>query len=85
MQKNIFFKVKGMGQTIYTSMKNGTIEIVYQAIPIDCDGYPMIADNSPFREALELYITKKDTRYYLIQVRLEGMFIVLLVKIMPLL
>ena len=28
MQKNIFFKVKGMGKTIYTSMKNGTIEIV---------------------------------------------------------
>ena len=47
------------GQAIYTSMKNGTIEIAYQAIPVDCDGYPMIADNSSFREALELYITKK--------------------------
>ena len=50
---------KLQGQVIYTSMKNGTIEIVYQAIPVDCDGYPMIADNSSFREALELYITKK--------------------------
>ena len=50
---------KLQGQAIYTSMKNGTIEIVYQAIPVDCDGYPMIADNSSFREALELYITKK--------------------------
>lgn len=50
---------KLQGQAIYTSMKNGTIEIAYQAIPVDCDGYPMIADNSSFREALELYITKK--------------------------
>lgn len=50
---------KLQGQDIYTSMKNGTIEIVYQAIPVDCDGYPMILDNSSFREALELYITKK--------------------------
>ena len=50
---------KLQGQVIYTSMKNGTIEIAYQAIPVDCDGYPMIADNSSFREALELYITKK--------------------------
>ena len=50
---------KLQGQVIYTSMKNGTIEIAYQAIPVDCDGYPMIADNSSFKEALELYITKK--------------------------
>lgn len=50
---------KIQGQVIYTSMKEGTIEIAYQAIPVDCDGYPMIADNSSFREALELYITKK--------------------------
>ena len=50
---------KLQGQVIYTSMKEGTIEISYQAIPVDCDGYPMIADNSSLREALELYITKK--------------------------
>lgn len=50
---------KLQGQIIYTSIKEGTIEIAYQAIPVDCDGYPMIADNSSFREALELYITKK--------------------------
>ena len=50
---------KLQGQAIYTSMKDGTIEIAYQAIPVDCDGYPMIADNSSFKEALELYITKK--------------------------
>ena len=50
---------KLQGQAIYTSMKNGIIEIAYHAIPVDCDGYPMIADNSSFREALELYITKR--------------------------
>ena len=50
---------KLQGQVIYTSMKEGTIEISYQAIPVDCDGYPMITDNSSLREALELYITKK--------------------------
>ena len=50
---------KLQGQVIYTSIKEGTIELSYQAIPVDSDGYPMIADNSSFREALELYITKK--------------------------
>ena len=50
---------KLQGQVIYTSIKEGTIELSYQAIPIDSDGYPMVADNSSFREALELYITKK--------------------------
>ena len=50
---------KLQGQVIYTSIKEGTIELSYQAIPVDSDGYPMVADNSSFREALELYITKK--------------------------
>ena len=59
MQKNIVFKVKGMGQTIYTSMKNDTIEIVYQAIPVDCDGYPMIADNSSLEKHWNFILLKK--------------------------
>lgn len=50
---------KLQGQMIYTSLKEGTIEIAYEAIPVDCDGYPLIPDNSSFREALELYITKR--------------------------
>lgn len=50
---------KLQGQVIYTSLKEGTIEIAYEAIPVDCDGYPLIPDNSSFREALELYITKR--------------------------
>lgn len=53
---------KIQGKIIYTSIKEGTIELSYQAIPVDCDGYPMIADNSSFREALELYITKRKYR-----------------------
>lgn len=50
---------KLQGQVIYTSIKEGTIELSYEAIPVDCDGYPLIPDNSSFREALELYITKR--------------------------
>lgn len=50
---------KIQGGFIFTSLKDGDIEIAYQAIPVDCDGYPLIVDNSSFREALELYITKK--------------------------
>ena len=50
---------KLQGQVIYTSIKNGTIEISYTAIPVDCDGYPMIPDNSSFILALEAYIKKK--------------------------
>ncbi len=53
---------KIQGQVIYTSNKQGTIEISYNAIPIDCDGYPMIIDNGSFKEALESYITKKRYR-----------------------
>jgi hypothetical protein len=44
---------------IYTSIKEGTIEIAYHAIKVDKDGYPMIPENSSFIQALELYIKKK--------------------------
>jgi hypothetical protein len=50
---------KLQGNAIYTSMKEGTIEIVYNAIVVDSDGYPMIPDNSSFIRALELYIKKQ--------------------------
>ncbi len=50
---------KIQGDIIYTSLKEGTIELSYQAIPVDDEGYPMIVDNSSFKNALELYITKK--------------------------
>lgn len=50
---------KIQGNVIFTSIKEGTIEVAYRAIPVDCDGYPLIPDNSSFTRALELYIKKQ--------------------------
>lgn len=50
---------KLQGNIIYTSIKEGTIEISYEAIAVDSEGYPMIPDNSSFIRALELYIKKQ--------------------------
>lgn len=50
---------KLQGNVIYTSIKEGNIEVSYYAIPVDNEGYPMIPDNSMFIRALELYIKKQ--------------------------
>lgn len=50
---------KIQGNVIFTSMKEGTIEIAYNAFAIDSEGYPLIPDNSAFIRALELYIKKQ--------------------------
>lgn len=50
---------KIQGNVIYTSMKEGTIEIAYNAFAVDSEGYPLIPDNSAFIRALELYIKKQ--------------------------
>ena len=50
---------KVQGNVIFTSIKEGTIEIAYHSIVTDSEGYPMIPDNSSFITALELYIKKK--------------------------
>lgn len=50
---------KIQGGYIFTSIKDGNIEMSYQAIPIDEEGYPMIPDNSKFTRALEAYIKKQ--------------------------
>lgn len=50
---------KIQGNIIFTSIKNGTIEIAYNSFAVDSDGYPLIPDNSSFINALELYIKKK--------------------------
>lgn len=50
---------KIQGNVIFTSMKEGTIEIAYNAFVVDSDGYPMVPDNSAFIRALELYIKKQ--------------------------
>lgn len=53
------FTYKIQGSCIFTSMKEGTIEIAYRAMAVDEDGFPLIPENSFFIEALELYIKKK--------------------------
>ena len=50
---------KIQGGYIFTSIKEGTIEISYQAIILDDEGYPVIPDNSKFLRALEAYIKKQ--------------------------
>lgn len=50
---------KIQGSIIYTSMEDGEIEISYQAIATDEEGYPLLPDNSSFTRALRLYIKKE--------------------------
>ena len=50
---------KTQGGVFFSSKRECTIEISYQAIATDQDGYPTISDNSTFINALELYIKKK--------------------------
>ncbi len=50
---------KIQGRVIYTSIKEGTIEIAYRAMPVDDEGYPLVPDKSSFTRALELYIKKQ--------------------------
>lgn len=47
------------GNIIYTSLKEGELEISYKALLVDEDGYPLLPDNSSFIRALELYIKKR--------------------------
>lgn len=50
---------KIQGNVIYTSFEKGELEISYQAIAVDEQGFPLIPDNSSFTRALELYIKKQ--------------------------
>ena len=61
--KDKAFKTQNM--VIFTTFKDGKVEVVYRAIPVDGEGYPMIIDNEKYKNALELYI-KKDrfTKYF---------------------
>lgn len=54
---DLVYKIQG--GIIYTSIKEGTIEIAYQAIILDEEGLPVIPDNSKFLRALEAYIKKQ--------------------------
>ena len=50
---------KIQGNYIFTSIKEGMIEISYKAILLDEKGYPLIPDNSKFARALQAYIKKE--------------------------
>lgn len=58
-QESFDLTYKIQGGVIFTSMRDGQIEIMYTSIAVDKDGYPLIPDNSSFTNALELYIKKK--------------------------
>lgn len=44
---------------IKTNVRTGYIMLAYQAIPTDCEGYPMIPDDVSFKEAIYWYINMK--------------------------
>lgn len=50
---------KIQGSCLFTSIKEGEVEIAYIGIKTDEGGYPMILDNSSYLRALELYIKKQ--------------------------
>lgn len=56
---------KTQGTVIFTTFKEGKVEIVYRAVPVDEDGLPMILDDEKYKNALELYIKlDKFTKYF---------------------
>ena len=51
---------KIQGNCIFTApLEQGQIEIAYQAMPMDEEGYPLIPDNSSYSRALEAYIKRE--------------------------
>lgn len=55
--QDLTYKIQG--NIIYASIKEGDIEVSYEAILVDQDQFPLIPDNSSFTRALELYIKKQ--------------------------
>ena len=53
------FTYKIQGDVIFTSNKEGELEIAYTSIALDEEGFPLIPNNSSFIKALELYIKKQ--------------------------
>ncbi len=43
------------GGFIHTSFKKGIVYLVYQGIPLDCDGYPLVPKDAKVNEALQYY------------------------------
>lgn len=44
---------------IFTSFKNGTVEMSYKAFPMNDDGYPLVPDDTKYIRAVQSYITMK--------------------------
>lgn len=56
-ERDLTYKLQN--SIIYTSIKEGIVEVAYHAIKVDKDGFPLIPENSSFIQALELYIKKQ--------------------------
>lgn len=54
---DLTYKIQGC--VIYTSTKDTDIEIAYNAIATDGEGYPLLPDNPSFLRALEAYVKKQ--------------------------
>lgn len=54
---DLIYKIQGC--VIYTSTKDTDIEIAYNAIATDDEGYPLLPDNPSFLRALEAYVKKQ--------------------------
>jgi hypothetical protein len=53
------YTFKTQGRIIYTSFKEGSVDISYKAMPLDDEGLPLLPDEPTFLRALELYIKKQ--------------------------
>ena len=52
------YTFKTQGRIIYTSFKEGCVDISYKAMAVDNEGLPLLPDEPTFLRALELYIKK---------------------------
>lgn len=50
---------KIQGNVLIASIPEGKLEVVYESIAVDKDGFPLIPDNSSYIRALEAYIKKR--------------------------
>lgn len=55
---DITYKLQG-NCIFFSTPENGKVEISYNAIPVDKDGYPLISDNTFYTRALKAYIKKE--------------------------
>ncbi len=52
----IEFTYTAQAGVIQTSIPDGTIEVAYQSLAVDCDDYPLIPDNIQVKECIRYYI-----------------------------